>query len=161
MVEARGEIPSARFGHGQCSVGHCLYVFGGRMGTAVDEKLLNDLYKFDTQTSTWSRVSCSGEVPCERSYHSMVSTGSTIFVFGGCPAVGRLADLHCLDTETGVWRRLASGEMEGRGGTPLTLSPDGRALYVVGGFAGREMADIHRFDMETNTWTREEQVLQS
>ena len=158
VVAAKGDIPSARFGHGMCSVGSSLYVFGGRMGTAIDEKLLNDVYKFDTVTSTWSKVTCSGAVPCERSYHSMVSHGSSVYVFGGCPAAGRLADLHCLDTETAVWTALPSGGMEGRGGTPLAVTPDGSALYVVGGFAGREMADIHRFDIASNTWSREEQV---
>ena len=115
----------------------------------------------------------------------MVSCGSYIYVFGGCPAVGRLADLHQLDTETGVWSQLPSGDMEvcgrargsfknitggmvggsrhlfilqGRGGTPLTVSPDGSSLFVVGGFAGREMADIHRFDIASKTWKKEEQV---
>ena len=112
VVETKGEPPSPRFGHGQCSVGSSLFVFGGRMGTAIDEKLLNDLYKFDCLTSTWSKISCSGSIPCERSYHSMVSSGSYIYVFGGCPAVGRLADLHQLDTETGVWSQLPSGDME-------------------------------------------------
>jgi len=159
VVEAKGEIPSARFGHGLCSVGSCLFVFGGRMGTAIDEKLLNDLYKFDIKTSTWSKVACSGSVPCERSFHSMVSNGSSIYVFGGCPAAGRLADLHHLDTETGVWTELPGGDMEGRGGTPLTVAPDGNSLFVVGGFAGREMADIHRFDIASKTWTKEEQGL--
>ena len=159
LVEAKGEIPSARFGHSLCSVGSSLFMFGGREGTAIDEKLLNDLYKFDCETSTWSVVTCSGSVPCPRSYHSMVATHSgLLFVFGGCPAEGRLADLHQLDTKTGVWSQLPSGEMEGRGGTPLALAPDESSLYVVGGFAGREMSDIHRFDIASKTWSKEKQV---
>ena len=160
LVEAKGEIPSARFGHSLCSVGSSLFMFGGREGTAIDEKLLNDLYKFDCETSTWSVVTCSGSVPCPRSYQSMVadSDSGLLFVFGGCPAAGRLADLHQLDTKTGVWTQLPSGEMEGRGGTPLALTPDGSSLYVVGGFAGREMADIHRFDIANKTWSKEDQV---
>ena len=31
-VAVTGDVPSARFGHGQCSVGPFLYVFGGRQG---------------------------------------------------------------------------------------------------------------------------------
>ena len=103
----------------------------------------------------------SGSLPCPRSYHSMVAASSgTLYVFGGCPAAGRLADLHQLDTKTGLWSQLPSGEMEGRGGTPLALAQDGSSLYVVGGFAGREMADIHRFDIASKTWSREEQVVE-
>ena len=159
LVEAKGDIPSARFGHSLCSVGSSLFMFGGREGTAIDEKLLNDLYKFDCETSTWSLVTCTGSVPCPRSFQSMVATDSgLLFVFGGCPAAGRLADLHQVDTKTGVWSQLPSGEMEGRGGTPLVITPDGSSLYVVGGFAGREMADIHRFDIASKTWSREAQV---
>ena len=159
LVEAKGDIPSARFGHSMCAVGSSLFMFGGREGTAIDEKLLNDLYKFDCETSTWSLVTCSGSVPCPRSFQSMVATTSgLLFVFGGCPATGRLADLHQLDTKTGLWSRLPSGEMEGRGGTPLALAQDGSALYVVGGFAGREMSDVHRFDIASRTWSKEDQV---
>ena len=160
LVEAKGEIPSARFGHSMCAVGSSLFLFGGREGTAIDERLLNDLYRFDCETSTWSLVSSSGSLPCPRSYHSMVAaTCGTLYVFGGCPAAGRLADLHQLDTKTGLWSQLPSGEMEGRGGTPLALAQDGSSLYVVGGFAGREMADIHRFDIASKTWSKEEQVV--
>ena len=73
MIPTTGDIPSPRFGHAQCSIGDCLYVFGGRMGTAIDEKLLNDLYEFDTRTKLWSCVQSTGEPPSPRSYHSMVS----------------------------------------------------------------------------------------
>ena len=156
-VSASGDIPSSRFGHGQCSVGPVLYVFGGRMGTAIDEKLLNDLYKLDTRTNVWSKVEYTGDVPCPRSFHSMVAHGSSIFVFGGCPETGRLADLHCYDTKTSIWTRLETGPMEGRGGTPLVVTPDGD-LFVIGGFAGREMADIHKYNIATNKWETMAQV---
>jgi len=162
-VSASGEAPSARFGHGQCSVGESIYVFGGRMGTAIDEKLLNDLYKFDTCTNTWSRVSTSGHVPCPRSYHSMVSNGEHIYVFGGCPEKGRLADLHCLDTRTNEWSALETGPMEGRGGTPFAAIPGGE-LYVIGGFAGSECAgretnDIHKYNIASNKWQTLEETI--
>ena len=156
-VAVTGDVPSARFGHGQCSVGPFLYVFGGRQGTAIDEKLLNDLYKFDTRTNVWSQVHVSGDVPCARSFHSMVARGSSIFVFGGCPETGRLADLHHYDTETSTWTRLETGPMEGRGGTPLVATPAGD-LFVIGGFAGREMGDIHKYNISTNKWETMKEV---
>ena len=127
------------------------------MGTAIDEKLLNDLYKLDTRTNVWSQVQVSGDVPCARSFHSMVARGSSIFVFGGCPETGRLADLHHYDTETSTWTRLETGPMEGRGGTPLVATPAGD-LFVIGGFAGREMADIHKYNIATNKWETMAQV---
>ena len=115
------------------------------------------MYKFDTITCTWSRVSVSGSAPCPRSYHSLVSHGACLYVFGGCPQEGRLADLHSLDTETGVWTKLEAGPMEGRGGTPLAVTRDGD-IFVVGGFAGREMADIHKYSIKEGKWTTMKEV---
>ena len=68
-----------------------------------------------------------------------------------------LLNLGRFDTKTGVWTELATGPMEGRGGTPVVATPSG-LIYVVGGFAGREMADIHVYSVDTDTWTTCEQV---
>ena len=68
-----------------------------------------------------------------------------------------LLNLGRFDTATGVWTELATGPMEGRGGTPVVATPSG-LIYVVGGFAGREMADIHVYSVDTDTWTTCEQV---
>ena len=146
-----GTAPSPRFGHGQCVVGQSLYVFGGRQGTAIDEKLLNDMHMLDTVSGVWTEVSTSGDPPCPRSYHSMVAHGQCLYVFGGCPEQGRRADLYQYDTVTRTWSPLRSGPMEGRGGTPLAVV-NGH-IFVVGGFAGREMSDIHSYNIQDNTWT--------
>lgn len=41
---------------------------------------------------------------------------------------------------------------QGRGGAGLVASSDGRSLFIVGGFAGYELNDVHRFDLTTRTW---------
>ena len=115
-----------------------MYVFGGRAGTTVDEKLMADLHKWDPTTATWTEVAVQGgSAPCPRSFHTMVAPegGKCFYVFGGCPQQGRLNDLHKFDTETGVWSQLKTGPMEERGGTPVAATPTGH-IYVVGGFAG-------------------------
>ena len=56
-----------------------------------------------------------------------------------------------------MWTELAAGPMEGRGGTPVVATPSG-LIYVVGGFAGREMADIHVYSVDTDTWATCEKV---
>ena len=152
-----GTAPSPRFGHGQCVVGQSLYVFGGRQGTAIDEKLLNDIHMLDTVTGVWTEVSTSGDPPCPRSYHSIITHGQCLYVFGGCPEQGRLADLYQYNTVTHTWFQLRSGPMEGRGGTPLAVV-NGH-IFVVGGFAGREMSDIHSYNIQDNAWTTQAQVM--
>ena len=92
-------IHTIRFGHSQAAVGKSIFVFGGRMGTSIDEKLLNDLWTFDTDSKTWSEVEVKGDVPSPRSFHSSVVVGECIYVFGGCPAEGRQSDLHLFDSK--------------------------------------------------------------
>ena len=64
----------------------------------------------------------------------------------GCGDVGRLADLHAFDTATREWRQLPTCDaITGRGGAGFAASPDGEALFVVGGFSGKEMNDVFRY----------------
>ena len=42
--------------------------------------------------------------------------------------------------------------VQGRGGAGLVASAAGDALFVIGGFAGHELNDVHRFDLVTRTW---------
>ena len=94
-----------RFGHSQSAVGKIIYVFGGRMGTSIDEKLLDDLWAFDTDSKTWSEVEAKDKesgAPSPRSFHTSVVVGECIYVFGGCPKEGRQADLHRFDTRGAI-----------------------------------------------------------
>ena len=45
--------------------------------------------------------------------------------------------------------------MEGRGGASIALmgTNENLALCVLGGFAGREMKDVHMFDLQTLKWS--------
>ena len=53
-----GSPPTARAAHTANIVGQKLYIFGGNNGTVR----LNDLYSIDTQTMTWKREACAGEL---------------------------------------------------------------------------------------------------
>ena len=83
------------------------------------------------------------------------ATDDKLYVFGGCDDGGRLADLHQFDTISRVWKRLPDPpNVEGRGGAVFEAAPDGRSLWLVGGFAGRETNDILKFDLDSQSWTR-------
>ena len=144
-------LPS-RLGHAQTTIGEKIYIFGGRSGIQVDEKPLNDMWVLDASgkpgTEEWSEVaydkSLSSSPPPEaRSFHKMVAVGTDLYVFGGCGASGRLADLHKFDTTTRTWTALGtSNVLRGRGGANLITLKNG-ALAVVAGFAGEETNDGH------------------
>merc|ERR1711990_122602 len=156
--EVSGSPPSQRFGHAQATIDDCIYVFGGRAGTQIDELLMNDLHKFDTQTRTWTAIDTKGDLPSPRSFHKMVALNNKLYVFGGCPAKGRLADLHMFDPHPYQWTKLPESPMEGRGGAAFAavgVFPrwgEGK-LMVLGGFAGREVGDMWEFDVAAETWS--------
>ena len=53
-----------------------------------------------------------------------------------------------------TWTQLASSEaITGRGGAGFCAAPDGAALFVIGGFSGKEMNDVFRYDIKTDAWT--------
>ena len=161
-VEAKpssGEnIPEPRVAHARTSIGTKVYIFGGRQSITMDEAPLNDLYSFDLATKIWENISVpsSGSVPSPRSFHKMVSVGKKLYIFGGCGAGGRMADLHCYDVETKSWTALSTGNIEipGRGGAGFMPSSDGKYLFIVGGFAGKEMNDVYRYDIEAQTMSK-------
>lgn len=85
----------------------------------------------------------------------MTSAGEGVYVFGGCGNGdrGRLNDLHKYDPAANTWAQLpTAGSIVGRGGSCLSVSPSGKELLVIGGFAGRELSDMHKLDLESNQW---------
>lgn len=150
-IDSTSSSPPPRVAHAQAAIGSKVYIFGGRMGIHMDEKPLSDMWVLDTAgesgTEFWSQVEYNlddGDVPPEaRSFHKMLAVGKHLFVFGGCGASGRLADLHKFDTETKTWTTIGpSSILKGRGGANLIQLSDGK-LAVLAGFAGEETNDGH------------------
>ena len=50
----------------------------------------------------------AGTLPVPRSFHKMIAVGADIYVYGGCAAKGRLADLHHFDTRTATWSQVVT-----------------------------------------------------
>eukprot|EP00980_Cylindrotheca_fusiformis_P029042 scaffold22701_cov123-Cylindrotheca_fusiformis.AAC.21 len=158
--------PPARVAHAQCVYDDSvIYVFGGRAGITMGEKAMNDLWKLDCSgepgTETWSLVTPdleNGDQPPEaRSFHKALCLGTTVYVFGGCGANGRMADLHSFDISTSKWRALpASSLLRGRGGPNFMTFDSGKLLGVVAGFCGEESNDGHMFDIASGSWQEED-----
>ena len=153
--------PPPRVAHAQAAIGGVLYVHGGRAGIGMGERAMGDLWALDCTVpgnETWEEVlpregGGGDPPPTARSFHRMVALGTDLYVFGGCGAGGRMADLHRYDTVGRTWSRLgASHLLRGRGGANLIrLDGDGGAakggrLAVVAGFAGEETSDGHVYD---------------
>lgn len=147
-VTPTGSLPPPRVAHAQAAVGDTVYIFGGRAGITMQEQAMDDVWKLEGET--WSEVKTTGDIPCKRSFHRMVSDGTNLYVFGGCGEAGRLADLYSLDLKTNLWTNLGASGLRGRGGPNLLVFPD--KLAVVGGFAGEETNDGQIFSLANKKW---------
>ena len=123
----------------------------------MKDDTLDDLYSYDIDLNEWTRhrkISDIEEWPEKRSYHSVVSNGNQLFIFGGCGEEGRLNNLWKFDTFHRRWKQLPSPDSQQllpRGGCALVYLNN--ALWIFGGFCGRELDDIASFDLVTQTWT--------
>lgn len=149
LSDATGDIPPPRVGVTMASIGSTIYVFGGRDAT---HKELNELYSFDTTTDQWTLLSSGDTGPARRSYHSMVADDHRIYVFGGCGEDGRLNDLWAYVVIDKKWTKFPfPGEnCKPRGGAGLAVSLG--KIWVVYGFSGEELDDVHCFDPLQGKW---------
>ncbi|ORY46878.1 galactose oxidase [Rhizoclosmatium globosum] len=133
--------PQPRVGHASAQIGNKIYILGGRGGAEM-VPFDSDLFEFDADTGRWNIVSPASKCTVEsRSYHSMTASKDYVFVFGGCPAKGRLNDLHQFDPATRTWTQFPShSEISPRGGPALAVLGD--RLVVFGGFNGNELGDM-------------------
>jgi Kelch motif/Galactose oxidase, central domain len=142
-----------------------VFMFGGRSGVAMNEQAMNDVWKLDCSgpagKERWSQVAAKGTPPDARSFHRMVTVGDQMYVFGGCGASGRLADLHSLDPATGTFASHGKSALRGRGGPNLLPLAGGTRIGVVAGFAGEETSDGQVFDRAAGTWVNEDTSLTS
>ena len=72
----------------------------------MEESPLNDMHYFDVTKETWTEVISEGDnCPSPRSFHQMISVGSSLFIFGGCGESGRLSDLYEFSTTNSRWTK--------------------------------------------------------
>ncbi|KAK3092884.1 hypothetical protein FSP39_008380, partial [Pinctada imbricata] len=151
--KSKDYIPSPVNAASVAAVGSKIYVFGGRTGVDMGQGDTDQMDVFDTTELVWNRVEGKGDKPSPRSYHAMTSSGKMLYVFGGCGAKGRMSDLYAFDTETSTWEKFPQSEaIVGRGGAGLAFHNGN--IYVVGGFVGKEVNDVHTFNITSRTWTQ-------
>lgn len=157
------KTPPSRLAHAQAADSNdCVYIFGGRAGITMDEKAMNDLWKLDASgdkgSETWSLVEpaeASDPPPEPRSFHRMICVVDSLYVFGGCGASGRLADLYRFDLLDKTWHSLGTSSLRGRGGANLLTLSSNKMLAVIAGFAGEETSDGQCFDIAKSQWEEE------
>ena len=91
---------------------------------------MNDLWRFDTQLHQWEQLPSAEGVKVRIS--NCIHLRS-LDIFG-----------HC---SMWKWKLL-----QARGGAGLAVSAATQSLYVIAGFCGEEMQDVHKFDLQSSSW---------
>ncbi|KAK9054443.1 hypothetical protein SSX86_025521 [Deinandra increscens subsp. villosa] len=156
--DMQGELPVPRDSHSCTTVGDKLFVFGGTDGKAP----LKDLHILETSTNTWITPYVRGEGPEAREGHSAALIGKRVFIFGGCgKSFDTLVeeyfdDLYILNTETMVWKRVATTGIPPSKRNSHTCVSWTNKIIVIGGEDTQNyyLSDIQMLDTDTLTWTK-------
>lgn len=153
-------------GHAAASVDGVAFLFGGRQGGSMgDSPDSNAILQFDALAHVWQPVAPAAELqspqPEPRSYHAMTGARGRFFVFGGCSGHSRLNDLWAFDVAARQWSLLHPGAADDaaaavphvRGGSAIFVNAAEDALFVVMGFAGRQLGDVWQFDLAARRWS--------
>jgi len=96
-----GDVPSKRYQHTGSAVGSMIYYIGGQ---ELPEKRFNDIYTFDTETLSVTKVTPASGTPPRFARHSAVTIGTTVYLFGGFDGVSQHFHLAAYETESNTWR---------------------------------------------------------
>eukprot|EP01012_Entosiphon_sulcatum_P012009 TRINITY_DN17474_c0_g1_i1.p1 TRINITY_DN17474_c0_g1~~TRINITY_DN17474_c0_g1_i1.p1 ORF type:complete len:445 (-),score=43.60 TRINITY_DN17474_c0_g1_i1:10-1344(-) len=145
--------PRGRAGHSFVTgTDRRLWSFGGADGS---QSYFNDLWSFDTASSSWNEEIPTGRPPCERAGHSAVTHDGKMWVFGGESNVFCLNDLHFLDFQTLKWTHVqVSGVVPApRGGHSCAVHTN--SLWIFGGDDRTNyFNDTFVFDISKRIWSR-------
>ncbi|XP_024591300.1 kelch domain-containing protein 4 isoform X1 [Neophocaena asiaeorientalis asiaeorientalis] len=169
--------PSGRSGHRMVAWKRQLILFGGFHESTRDYIYYNDLYAFNLDTFTWSRLSPSGTGPTPRSGCQMTVTAQgSIVIYGGYSKqrvrkdVDRgtqHSDMFLLKAEEGregrwAWTRVnpSGAKPTPRSGFSVAVAPNHQTLLFGGvcddeedeSLEGHFLSDLHFYDPVRNRW---------
>ncbi|XP_048461681.1 kelch domain-containing protein 4 isoform X1 [Rhincodon typus] len=177
QIKATGG-PSGRSGHRMVVCKRQILVFGGFHESTRDFVYYNDLYSFNLDTFTWSKLFPSGTGPCPRSGCQMAcTTDGNVVIYGGY-SKQRVkkdvekgivySDMFLLKnegregTDKWAWVRINPTGLKPspRSGFSLAVAPNNRAILFGGVYdeeeeedlQGEFFNDIHIYDMVKNRW---------
>ncbi|CAF1933991.1 hypothetical protein HID58_068048 [Brassica napus] len=149
-----GDVPHLScLGVRMVSVGSTIYVFGESRDAS---RKYYGFYSFDTTKNVWKLLTLVEEGPTPRSFHSMAADDKNIYVFGGVSATERLKNLDAYNIVDQMWVQCATpGESFSiRGGAGLEVVQG--KVWMVYGFNGCEVDDVHYYDPVEDKWTQVE-----
>ncbi|KAL8290164.1 hypothetical protein RQP46_003103 [Phenoliferia psychrophenolica] len=123
-------VPPRRTGHTTVTFGDSIYVFGGTDG----QYHYNDTWAYDTNTQTWSELSCIGYIPVPREGHAATLVDDVMYVFGGRGVDGKdLEDLAAFKITNQRWFMFQNMGPAPSGRSGHAMATWQNKVYVLGG----------------------------
>jgi len=155
LLPSKGKVPLPRSGAKGVSYDNKLYFFGGYQKKSGN--FYKDLFYYDLAKEQWYDVGAlqSGEMPSQRTDHSVVLWDGRLYVYGGYDGKKRFGDLFkcCIKNKKYKWK-----EIQSEGIQPLNRFGHSAVVYqnsmfIFGGWNGHDtMNDIFQYSFLSNYW---------
>ncbi|TBU34681.1 hypothetical protein BD311DRAFT_746594 [Dichomitus squalens] len=128
--------PPKRTSHICVTYGEKIILFGG----TDCQYHYNDTWAFDTNTKTWTELTCIGFIPSPREGHSAAMVDDVVYVFGGRGVDGKdLGDLGAFKVSNQRWYMF---QKMGPAPSPRSghaMASMGSRVFVLGGLGGESL----------------------
>lgn len=131
-LKTRGTMPVELASHSALLHGKYLVVFGGT-GIPFGEAASNQLHVCHLPTLTWSRISCSGDLPISIYGHTTSLCRNFLYVFGGTTGWEYNAEIHRLNLENNTWNSLTTYGQRPAGRYRHEVACFNNEIFVFGG----------------------------
>jgi len=153
LETTKGTGPSGRIGHAATLIpGNKMLVFGGN----TDRSMLNDLFVYNIDSKTWTKLNPSGDIPVARTGTIGSVIGDYVYFFGGIKyygdIYGYLNDVYRYNFVNNHWEEIATqGYLNPRASFCATTSASGNYLLVHGYWELYHDDSVY-LDSNTDTW---------
>jgi N-acetylneuraminic acid mutarotase len=138
--------PRGRFAHTAVMYDSGMFVFGGWDG----QDTLRELHEYNVSSNMWIALPPRGTAPSARYRHTAVLCGDAMFTFGGVDkAQNRFPDLYEYRFQPKMWNKVNT---TGNAPTARTFHKavvHNGCMYILGGFDGRRLNDMHCVQLRT------------
>jgi N-acetylneuraminic acid mutarotase len=139
--------PSPRYGHATVACKGCFLVVGGCFDKS---HYFRSTHCFDIATSCWRVL---GDIPLAMAYHTLVTHGDRVLLFGGYNERDFSEHVTELNWETGQWERLVTTGPEPQPRCGCAVEVVGDELWVFGGYTSTgHVNDLYRLDLRSLQW---------
>lgn len=83
--------------------GDKVYLFGGHGGLNYQRMSFNDLFSYDVNEHTWTKIETDSKPPEARGGHSMFWVETKLYIYGGWNNEYQYENIYHFDVESGEW----------------------------------------------------------